>query len=501
MYEIIVSIRCLMNPSDENELEQGCLGLGLSDRLVGDLIEEIVSGVFPPGAMLPSENDLAERAGVSRLTMREAIKVLRTKHVLEVKHGRGTIVSPISSWSPFDPALLAARSGRSMGVGALPKKLIEARRIVEVGVAELAAARRSGDDLESMRVALERMKTSDDDVDAFAEADIGFHQAVMTAAGNAFIAALFDPIEQLVWEGRRQTKAYAGMRERAIVAHARILKAVHNKDPEAARWAMYDHLVQTEEDLDAYLARENAGEDGQREPSEEGLGAIVGNTVGKKVAMLHTSFVFVNVEPSVVELFEEIVPEAEVIHFVDSDVLATVMREGSISEASTSRMVHLAKAAEEAGADVIFNACSSLGPTMDAAQEAVGIPIVRIDDGMARKAAEAAESIGVLATVATTLDPTAALIERKAAGLDKQVRIVRKLSEGAFETLMAGGRDEHDRMVLESARELAPEVEVIVLAQASMSRLAPALAAETGLEVLSSPRLGVEYVRQTLGAS
>ncbi len=230
---------------------------GLVDQLVGDLVEDIVSGVFPPGSVLPAEAELAERAEVSRLTVREAITVLRTKRVLEVKHGRGTFVNPICHWSPFDPTLLAARSGDAVGAGALPKKLIEARRLVEVGVVELAAARRSAKDLEALAEALERMKKAGDDVDAIAEADIEFHQIILAAAGNAFIAALFDPIRQLVWAARRQTKGYPQIRMRAIAAHTRILKTIRDKDPEAARWAMNDHLVQTEEDLDNLFAEDD----------------------------------------------------------------------------------------------------------------------------------------------------------------------------------------------------------------------------------------------------
>ncbi len=220
--------------------------------------------------------------------------------------------------------------------------------------------------------------------------------------------------------------------------------------------------------------------------------------MSNKVAILHTSFVFVNVEPVLTDLFEEVLPEAEIVHFVDSDVLSTVMKEGDISEASTNRMVRMAQSAEEAGADIIFSACSSLGPTMDVARERVDIPIVKIDDGMARQAAERATRIGVLATVPTTLGPTADQIERKAAELGKEIDIVRKLSEGAFEILMDGDQKRHDQMVSESAQELATQVEIIVLAQASMARMAPRLAEETGLEVLTSPRLGVEYVERAL---
>lgn len=210
-----------------------------------------------------------------------------------------------------------------------------------------------------------------------------------------------------------------------------------------------------------------------------------------KVAVLHTSFVFVTVEPAINDLLAELLPDAEVLHFVDSDVLAQVGRDGGISEASTARMVHLAQAAEAAGADIIFNACSSLGPTMDIARQVINTPIVKIDDAMALEAAGTGKEIGVLATVATTLDPTSDLVLAKAAELGREVHIHQRLTTGAFQVLMDGDRDAHDSMVSEEAAKLAKEVDVIVLAQASMARLAPRLAEETGLPVLASPRMGV----------
>jgi Asp/Glu/hydantoin racemase len=139
-----------------------------------------------------------------------------------------------------------------------------------------------------------------------------------------------------------------------------------------------------------------------------------------------------------------------------------------------------------------------LGPTIDAARTAVNIPIIKIDDAMALAAASKANIIGVLATVPTTLDPTIALIEEKAAGLGKSLTIYRGLSEGAFDKLMSGDTEGHDQMVLASAQSLAPKVEILVLAQASMTRLAPMLSEATGLEVLTSPRLGVQSVKDYL---
>jgi aspartate/glutamate racemase len=216
-----------------------------------------------------------------------------------------------------------------------------------------------------------------------------------------------------------------------------------------------------------------------------------------KVAVLHTSFVFVNVEPVITDLIGELIPDAEILHFVDSDVLATVVREQGISDKSEARMVHLAQAAEAAGADVIFSACSSLGPTLDAAQRAVSVPVIKIDQAMAQDAAQY-DRVGVLATVPTTLGPTSDLIAASAQQAGRSPQIVQRLCPGAFDVLMAGDRAAHDDMVAEQAAELANDVDVIVLAQASMRRLVDRLSSETGLRVLSSPQSGVELLASTV---
>lgn len=216
----------------------------------------------------------------------------------------------------------------------------------------------------------------------------------------------------------------------------------------------------------------------------------------QKIAILHTSFVFVSVEPVITDLIGELIPDAEILHFVDSDVLATVVREQGISPKSEERMTHLAQAAEAAGADLIFSACSSLGPALDAAARAVGVPVIKIDEAMAVRAASEGARIGVLATVPTTLGPTSDLIQAKADGLNRRVEIEKRLCEGAFDVLMAGDRETHDAMISTQALDLAKTVDIIVLAQASMSRLAGTLAETTGTTVLASPRMGVEYLAE-----
>ncbi|MDG5809379.1 aspartate/glutamate racemase family protein [Streptomyces ossamyceticus] len=216
------------------------------------------------------------------------------------------------------------------------------------------------------------------------------------------------------------------------------------------------------------------------------------------IAVLHTSLLFVTPDSSINECLAELAPDAKVLHFVDSDVLAAVVRDGGISPASTQRMVHLAQAAQAAGADVIFSACSSVGPAIDVARRLVSVPIVKIDDAMTASAVETAGAIGILATVPTTLPPTRALVEDKARAAGRDITVQERLCEGAFPVLMSGDRDRHDAMVLDGARALATEVDVIVLAQASMARLAPAIAEAVGKPVLSSPRSGTENAVRVL---
>lgn len=216
----------------------------------------------------------------------------------------------------------------------------------------------------------------------------------------------------------------------------------------------------------------------------------------KKIAILHTSFVFVSVETIINDLIAEQIPDATVLHFVDSDVLATVVREGKISEASENRMVHLALAAELAGADIIFSACSSLGPSLDAVERAVSIPVVKIDEAMAKKAAAQGNRIAVLATLPSTLVPTSDLISKWAKTLGRELQLDKVLATGAFDILMKGDRPGHDETVIAKAIEVAENVDMIVLSQASMNRLAPLLAEKTGLLVLSSPKMGVAYLAE-----
>lgn len=218
----------------------------------------------------------------------------------------------------------------------------------------------------------------------------------------------------------------------------------------------------------------------------------------KTLGLIHTSLIFINVETMMQDIFKEVMPDVRRINIVDDSLLADVMARGFISDAVQQRMNMYVKAAEMAGADVILSLCSSLGPAIDEARKGVTIPVIKIDDAMTEKAIHDANRIGVVATVATTLKPTVALLQEKAEILKKPVDIQPGLVSGAFEILLSGDKQRHDAMVSEKANQLAGSVDLLVLAQASMTRLSPRLSEETGLPVLSSPRLAIEYTKRVL---
>jgi aspartate/glutamate racemase len=216
----------------------------------------------------------------------------------------------------------------------------------------------------------------------------------------------------------------------------------------------------------------------------------------KKIAIIHTSFVFILREKMITELLTELIPNAELINIVDDSLLAQVVAVGYIPSHVYQRMCSYFVCAETAGADIIFNACSSLGPAADIAKKLVKIPVVKIDEAMAEAVVKQFDHIGILATVPTTIGPTKALISEKATELGKSVSLQSSCLEEAFQALMKGNASSHDEMVIRGAKEMAKSVDSIVLAQASMARLGPILQAETQLPVFSSPRMGVEHVKR-----
>lgn len=215
----------------------------------------------------------------------------------------------------------------------------------------------------------------------------------------------------------------------------------------------------------------------------------------KTVVAVHTAMPMV--EPTK-DLFEKHLPGIRLINIVDDSLIQDVIRHGGIPEAVKKRLYQYYYSAIDAGADIIFNTCSSVGDVAMKAKEELHIPIVKIDDSMAETAVKLSSSIGVLATLSTTLDPTVRLLQHFAWDTNKNINITEGLADGAFQAVISGDRESHDRLILEAAKKLADKVELFVLAQGSMARMQEQISSVTGRKVLSSPESGVLQVKEVL---
>ncbi|OTP76916.1 Glutamate racemase [Caballeronia sordidicola] len=199
------------------------------------------------------------------------------------------------------------------------------------------------------------------------------------------------------------------------------------------------------------------------------------------------------------EQLNELIAGARIINIMDDSLLNDVRAAGHLTPEVASRIYSYMSNAQAMGADVILNACSSVGEASDSLKGFIRTPIIKIDESMAEEASAIGRRIGVVATVSTTLDPTVRLIRRKAEELGRTVDVTERIAEGAFEALLAGDGTRHDEILKQTIVALADEVDVVVLAQVSMARLVPALGA-LRVPVLSSPRSGVEAVKRALAA-
>ena len=206
-----------------------------------------------------------------------------------------------------------------------------------------------------------------------------------------------------------------------------------------------------------------------------------------------------SIVPAVSDLVKEILPEVRLVNIVDSGLIADVIAAGAVTVGAARRLMHCYMAGVDAGASVILSTCSSIGDVVEHAQVFVPIRILRIDQPMAARAVREGRRVGVLATLLTTLAPTVRLVRAEAARAEREVTVVEGLARGAYEALVSGDVARHDDLLVEAARRVASSSDVIVLAQGSMARMEAALARDTGRPVLSSPRSGVEALRELLG--
>jgi GntR family transcriptional regulator, transcriptional repressor for pyruvate dehydrogenase complex len=216
----------------------------LYEQIVQQIEDSILKGSLKPGDQLPAERELAQRFGVSRTAVREAVKALREKGLVEAYSGRGTFITNGTSQAMRQSLDWMTKVGQQDG---LPY-LVEMRAILEPEIAALAATRIDEQHIAAMRDAFNVMDRSREDPVAFIEADLDFHLSLAEAVANPLILSLIDSIVGLLREQRMRIFYVEGGPERGQYHHKRILDAIEQHNAEKARASMRAHLLQVRED-------------------------------------------------------------------------------------------------------------------------------------------------------------------------------------------------------------------------------------------------------------
>lgn len=214
------------------------------EQIVQQIEDSIRNGELREGAQLPAERDLAKQFGVSRTAVREAMKALQEKGLVDALPGRGTFVTSATS-NPMRRSLDGIiKSGDRDSLN----YLAEVREILEPEIAALAALRATGQDITAMREAIFVMDNAGWEAERYIEADLDFHLALAEAAGNPIVLSLLDSIVGVLREQRLKIFHVTGGPERGQRHHRLILEAIKRHDPQAARAEMQAHLLQIRED-------------------------------------------------------------------------------------------------------------------------------------------------------------------------------------------------------------------------------------------------------------
>ena len=221
--------------------------LRLYEQIVKQITNFIAEGTLNPGDQLPSERELAQQFGVSRTAVREAVKALRERGLVAIHPGRGTYITDV-----FDTATDVVRDSLAMMVRTGAKNglddLLQVRRLLEPGIAALAAQKITEKEIETLQQLISKMDGALQNQEEFVEADLAFHLALAKASQNSLIPILIDPVIELLREQRMRIFEVRGGAERGQFHHRRIFDALRQHDSEAARLAMTAHLEQVVED-------------------------------------------------------------------------------------------------------------------------------------------------------------------------------------------------------------------------------------------------------------
>lgn len=216
-------------------------------------------------------------------------------------------------------------------------------------------------------------------------------------------------------------------------------------------------------------------------------------------AMTAKKIVFIHTVNGLAETFQqlcaELAPGAGLCHIADESLIQAILAAGGLTPAIYRRVCDHVVAAEQAGASVVQLTCSSISPCAGVARHLVAVPVLKIDEPMIEKAVSRFDRIGIIATNPATLGPTAALLREKARLQGRSGAVESVLCQDAYAAFFAGDLARHDRIVRDCLRDLMGKVDAVLLAQASMARVADLLdEKERTVPIFSSPRPAMEHL-------
>jgi GntR family transcriptional repressor for pyruvate dehydrogenase complex len=226
----------------------------LADRATLQLQSLILGRAFQPGDRLPSERELGERFGVSRTVVREALRTLSTKGLVEVRDGAGAYVRTPST--DLVSELLGICVSHLETGDVSSGHILEMRRILEIEMSGLAAERRGAEDLSNMRHLLELMARPGSSRQEWAKIDYEFHDAVAVASKNPLFPIVLRSISEVLMRARLLGVRLPDYQAKALHHHRNVFEAIRAGSPEKARAAMADHLREAEQTMRRVLAGE-----------------------------------------------------------------------------------------------------------------------------------------------------------------------------------------------------------------------------------------------------